>query len=222
MSVIPVGSQTCACPAPVGPPVLVALTGGPGAGKTAVLELARRSFCAHVGFLPESAGIVFGGGFPRDPAPSSRRAAQRAIYHVQRSLEGLAAEVGGLHVALCDRGTLDGLAYWPDPPPTFFADLGTTPAAELTRYAAVIHLEVPSANNGYRRDTNVLRLESAREAVAIDRRIAAAWGAHPRRSVVPSTHDFVEKAGIAVARLRAELPPCCQSHPLPDGGVLPS
>ena len=38
----------------------VVLTGGPGAGKTAVLELIRLFFCEHVKTLPESASIVFG------------------------------------------------------------------------------------------------------------------------------------------------------------------
>ena len=33
----------------------VVLTGGPGAGKTALLELIRRSFCSHVKILPEAA-----------------------------------------------------------------------------------------------------------------------------------------------------------------------
>ncbi len=44
----------------------IVLTGGPGAGKTAVLEIIRHHFCPHVHILPESAGIVFGGGFPRN------------------------------------------------------------------------------------------------------------------------------------------------------------
>ena len=44
----------------------VVLTGGPGAGKTALLELIRQSFCAHVRVLPEAASVVFGGGFPRE------------------------------------------------------------------------------------------------------------------------------------------------------------
>lgn len=42
----------------------IVLTGGPGAGKTALLELIRQSFCAHVKVLPEAASIIFGGGFP--------------------------------------------------------------------------------------------------------------------------------------------------------------
>lgn len=33
----------------------VVLTGGPGAGKTATLELIRQSFCEHVHVLPEAA-----------------------------------------------------------------------------------------------------------------------------------------------------------------------
>ena len=71
-------------------PRRVVLTGGPGAGKTAVLELIRLFFCEHVKTLPEAAGIVFGGRFPRSDRPPLRQAAQRAIYHVQRELEAVA------------------------------------------------------------------------------------------------------------------------------------
>ena len=48
----------------------IVLTGGPGAGKTAVLELIRQAFCVHVRVLSEAAGIVFGGGFPREDDPA--------------------------------------------------------------------------------------------------------------------------------------------------------
>lgn len=76
--------RACPCP-PRHEPRRVVLTGGPGAGKTGGLELVRHSMCRHVHVLPESAGIVFGGGFPRDTDPNVRRAAQRAIFFVQRS-----------------------------------------------------------------------------------------------------------------------------------------
>jgi putative protein kinase ArgK-like GTPase of G3E family len=59
----------------------IVLTGGPGAGKTAILELIRLFFCRHLHRLPEAAGIVFGGGFPRGGTLLGRRAAQRAIYY---------------------------------------------------------------------------------------------------------------------------------------------
>lgn len=37
----------------------VVLTGGPGAGKTAVLELAKRRFTRDTAFLPEAASLIF-------------------------------------------------------------------------------------------------------------------------------------------------------------------
>lgn len=72
-------------------PRRVVLTGGSGAGKTAALELIRLFFCSHVRTLPEAASIVFGGRFPRSARPPLRQATQRAIYHVQRELEAVAA-----------------------------------------------------------------------------------------------------------------------------------
>jgi predicted ATPase len=89
----------------------VVLTGGPGAGKTAVLELIRQDFCKHVKVLPESASILFGGGFPRDGSSEVRQAGQRAIFYVQRELESVAG-VENPAIVLWDRGTVDGSAYW--------------------------------------------------------------------------------------------------------------
>ena len=68
----------------------IVLTGGPGTGKTAVLELVRQHFCEHVHVLREAAGIVFGGGFPHATEGDVLRAAQRAIFYVQRELEAAA------------------------------------------------------------------------------------------------------------------------------------
>ena len=88
------------------------LTGGPGAGKTAVLEMIRQHFCKHVKVLPEAAGILFGGGFPRENFPAARQAAQRAIFHIQHELETI-ADLENPGVVLCTtRGTVDGSAYW--------------------------------------------------------------------------------------------------------------
>src|ERR1044071_2329655 len=103
--------QTCDCSQPHDRRRIV-LTGGPGAGKTAVLELIRQSFCAHVKLLPESAGIIFSGGFPRGNGVDLRKASQRAIFYIQRELENI-ADIGNPAVVLCDRGTVDGAAYWP-------------------------------------------------------------------------------------------------------------
>lgn len=188
-------------------PRRIVLTGGPGAGKTAVLELVRHGFCKHIVVLPEAAGILFGGGFPRGADPAMRQASQRAIYFVQRELEA-AASLQNAALVLCDRGTIDGGAYWPAPGDLWTA-VGTSLTAELARYDAVIHLCTPADANGYNHN-NPLRIESAKEAAAIDARIEALWAGHPRRTIVPSTADFVAKAKVAVDCVRAELPECCR------------
>lgn len=217
MALLALGSLACGCLRTQHPPKRVVLTGGPGAGKTAVLEMARHALCEHVAILPEAAGIIFGGGFPRHPSDPGRRAAQRAIFRIQREVETLVDEEQRVAIALCDRGTVDGLAYWPGTRESYWTALGTIHEQELARYVAVIHLETPGLAQGYNH-ANLLRLESADEAVAIDARIADAWKAHPRRFVVASTSSFVEKAARALELIRAELPACCQTHRLAPPG----
>lgn len=190
----------------------IVLTGGPGAGKTAILELIRQSFCDHVKVLPESASIVFGGGFPRGDAELMRMAAQRAIFYVQRELEA-AADASNPAIVLCDRGTIDGAAYWPSTEDLWLS-LGTTLDEQLGRYDAVIHLRTPTGLGGYNHQ-NPLRTESATEAAGLDARILHAWERHPRRFIVESSADFLDKAAHALDILRRELPECCRQHVVP-------
>ncbi len=183
-------------------PRRVVVTGGPGAGKTAVLELARRELCRHVDVLPESASIVFSGGFPRRDGDTPRRCAQRAIYRVQCELETMALG-DDLSVALCDRGTLDALAYWPGRWDDFFAELQTSMEKELARYAAVIHLRVPERASEYRQTE--LRRETHAQAREVDLRLLEVWARHPRRVIIDGNEDFMVKAEHALAAIRAEV-----------------
>jgi predicted ATPase len=182
------------------PPKRIVVTGGPGAGKTAVLEIARRELGAGIEILPEAASIVFGGGFPRRSDMPSKCAAQRTIYHVQDQLERMTMERGQSTAVLCDRGTIDGLAYWPGRWEDFFAELGTSVERELARYAAVVHLRVPDATNGYH--SSSVRIESVREAQEIDARLLEVWSHHPCRVVIDTHADFFRKAKRAVDELR--------------------
>ena len=134
---------------------------------------------------------------------------QRAVFFTQRELEAV-GDLGNPAVVLCDRGTIDGYAYWPGPD-DFLASVGTSLDEQLRRYDAVIHLRTPSADHGYNH-VNPLRTESAADAGAIDARIAAAWQQHPRRFVVDATADFLQKASQALEILRGELPECCRRH----------
>jgi hypothetical protein len=159
--------------------------------------------------LPEAATILFSGGFPRLASESGERAAQRAIFRVQRELERMAIEDGRFATVLCDRGTVDGIAYWPGPAAGFWQDLETDRAVELARYWAVLHLETPPGQHGYDH-RNAVRVETAGEAHRIDLRIQEAWAGHPRRYAVPPMDHFLEKASQALELLRRELPECCR------------
>ena len=206
------GQAPCRCDRSRLPQVAdrVVLTGGPGGGKTAVLEVVRRHFCEHIVVLPEAASLVFGGGFPRLANDEARRAAQRAIFHVQLEMERVAATLGDVGLVLCDRGVIDGAAYWPAGVDGLFASVGTRRADVLGRYAGVIHLRTPDIA-GYDH-SNPLRVESAADAATIDARIYDAWEGHPRRVVVSAEADFVHKLSAALDAIHAFLPPCCGGH----------
>lgn len=181
------------------------LTGGPGAGKTAVMEAARQIFSKDVAILPEAASIVYAGGFPRLGTRASIHAAQRAIAAVQAELERFTLEDHTAPIALCDRAIVDGAAYWPEGPAAFYAALGTTPEQVFARYTTVIHLRTPNLGMGYNNHANPMRTESAEQAAELDRRIEDVWSGHPNRLVVPATETFTEKLEHVTSLIRAEL-----------------
>lgn len=184
----------------------IVLTGGPGAGKTAVMEAARQIFPQQVVILPEAASVVYSGGFPRLATRASVHAAQRAICRVQEELERYAEECGTHFVALCDRGIADGAAYWPEGESGFYESIGHRREAVLARYHTVIHLHTPSRDLGYNNLANPMRTETAEEAAALDLRIERAWREHPNRLVVPAKESFTEKLEHVTDLIRAALP----------------
>lgn len=99
-------ARTCGCTL-IHHPKRVVLTGGPGARKTAVLEMLAHEICSHVIVTKEAAGILFAAGFPRGMDPHRRAATQRSIHHVQRAIETIAAESKAAMI-LHDRGVVDG------------------------------------------------------------------------------------------------------------------
>jgi predicted ATPase len=181
----------------------IVITGGPGAGKTSALEMAKWTLRPHIGFACESATIVFGGGFPREKSVAARCAAQRAIFHVQRELESLWDGDPTVDALLCDRGTPDSAAYYPGPVDALYGAVGTTRAAELARYDAVIHMRPPRGNHEYQQVG--LRTESVVEAARMDALIAAAWDGHPNRVFVADSHDFVAKMRRVMALIETTL-----------------
>lgn len=187
---------------------LIVITGGPGAGKTAVLEMAKKILNPKGIILPEAASIIFGGGFWRLPSLSAQTAAQTAIFHVQNELENLVCEEKKWQMGLCDRGTLDGLAYWPKSEELFFVMGNTSMEKELEKYHAVIHLRSPSDHLGYNHE-NPLRTESAKQSKVIDEKIASIWKKHPRYIQVMSEKNFFTKAEAALEIISYYQLECC-------------
>lgn len=205
----------CLCQQKMHAPKFVVITGGPGAGKTAVLELIRKVVCPHIAILPEAASILFNGGFWRHDTLASKTAVQRAIYHVQTEMERIVAEESKTALALCDRGTIDGLAYWPKDTASFWSEIATTREAQFKKYAAVIHLRTPQDGRGYN-NSNPVRIENASQALAIDENLIKVWDGHPNRIIIESADDFLEKANATITAIRTFIPDCCATKKSPS------
>ncbi len=173
----------------------IVLTGGPGGGKTTAADMFRREIGDRVVVVPEAATMLFAGGFPRTEESEARRAAQRAIYQVQRNLEDLQSVRFPGRVLLCDRGTVDGGAYWPgnDGGVDFFTAVGTSMELELARYDAVIFFETAAVGNFSIETGNPTRTESNARAIELDGRLRALWQNHPQFVLVKHNHSFMAK-----------------------------
>jgi hypothetical protein len=184
----------------------IVLTGGPSAGKTTIAEALIRAYWDRAALVPESASILYRGGFPRENFAEAVVCQQRAIYRVQREIENVARLKAPSRILICDRGTLDGLAFWPLNDDDFFGNMETTKEAELARYDWVIHLET-AAENAYR--PSPIRRESYVEARAIDQKLQEVWRSHPRWAMVPNHLDFsmkITRAMLAVSMIMGGEP----------------
>ena len=184
-------------------PLRIVLTGGPGGGKTTAADLFRREIGDQVVIVPESATTLFAGGFPRVPDADARRSVQRAIFEVQRALEDIQAAMFPDRVLLCDRGTVDGGAYWPDGPDGFFEEMGTSHEAQLARYDVVLFFESAVVAGIEIEGGNRYRIESNDEALALDRRLRTLWSPHPEFHLVPHNASFLRKITTGLAILES-------------------
>jgi predicted ATPase len=179
----------------------IVLTGGPGGGKTTAADLFRREIGERVVIVPESATLLFSGGFPRSSQPEAAAAAQQAIFQVQRQLEDVQSVLYPDRVLLCDRGTIDGAAYFPGEPEKFFTSLGTTLETELARYDGVIFFESAAVGGMGIEGGNPMRTETLEQAVGLDGRLRELWMHHPRFVLIRHTSSFFKKIALGLAEL---------------------
>jgi len=174
----------------------IVLTGGPGSGKTAVAAALHRSQPDRYVVVPEAATQVYSSLNTRWDRldPDGRRRVQRQIYQLQLEQEARLDDDAGGNIMLLDRGTVDGAAYWPEGPEHYWAELGTTHAAELARYDAVVWLQTCAAIGAYDGDaSNACRHEDAQAAIARGEKVLGVWRSHLRLRQVPAFPTFDEK-----------------------------
>jgi predicted ATPase len=181
----------------------IVLTGGPGGGKTTAADLFRREIGEKVVIVPETATMLFTGGFPRVGEPKARTATQRAIFHAQVGLEDVQGALYPGRVLLCDRGTVDGAAFWPDDAPQgFFESVGTSLEEQLKRYDAVIFFESAAVGDISIEGGNPARTESNEEARHLDMRLRELWSEHPNFRFVPHSASFFAKLQDGLGQLQ--------------------
>lgn len=172
----------------------IVLTGGPCAGKTTLTQVIARVFHQDVVVVPESASLLFSGGFPRWSELEAGRATQRAIYHVQCELEATFAAKYPDKILILDRGTVDGAAYWTEGTQDFFRAVDTSLAAELGRYDRVLYLE-SAAQEDYLAHVkqNPNRTETWTEARRLDELTERLWAEHPHMTIIKNQRSFGAK-----------------------------
>lgn len=147
--------------------------------------------------------MLFAGGFPRVDEQHARSATQRAIFHTQRALEDVQSALYPERILLCDRGTIDGAAYWPeDAPIGFFDTVGATLEEELTRYDAVLFFESAAVGDIQVEGGNPTRTEDNAEARRLDIRLRELWSKHPNFCFIPHSTSFFAKLQRGLGELQ--------------------
>jgi len=181
--------------------IRIALTGGPGGGKTTLMrELRAQDPYAHRWLLvPESAPLLFSTGLNGREKPF-----QRTVVQLQIALEDtIANNASPAQVLLCHRGALDPLAYWLRNgwnEEEFFAFVGMSREDLFRRYCGVIHLQTAAigAEAHYRRWPDAHRPETLERAAETDRLCARAWSGHERYVFIDNIdRDWSSKTQLA-------------------------
>lgn len=176
----------------------IVLTGGPGGGKTTALDLIRREFAGKIASVPEAATMMFSGGIERSNDIEVLKAQQTTIFNLQKNLEDIQRAMHPECLILCDRGSLDGLAYWPEDEQDFFNTMNTSIEEELSRYDAVIFFETAAKSGESIRSNNPIRNESEQAAIELDEKLKQVWSKHPNFNLVGSSESFIKKVMFGI------------------------
>ncbi|SEF56890.1 AAA family ATPase [Vibrio hangzhouensis] len=179
----------------------VVVTGGPGGGKTTALDLFQRELCEKIAVVPEAATVLFSQGIARTNDDEIIKLVQKTIYQLQKNLEEMYKLQYPERLLVCDRGSLDGLAYWPGEEEDFFKVIDSDFETEVARYDAVIFFESAAASGHDINSNNPVRNESTEQAARLDKKLQAIWSRHPQFYFVGSSESFVRKIMFGIMTL---------------------
>lgn len=193
---------------------LVAISGGPCAGKTSVLSyvkeaLEREGLCVFV--IQEAATDLIRSGATYEKC-NGAVGFQTRVLELQLFRENLYLNIADKTttetndiIILCDRGAVDCLAYLSDDESVCFQEMNRTTFSELLgRYNAVFYMvSVASGNkDNYSLESNEARFESQNEAVLLDKRFLELWGQHNYCKVIDYEEDFAIKIDNLLQSIR--------------------
>lgn len=176
----------------------ICLTGGPCSGKTTALTAVSarlRALGWKVFTVPEVAtltaqngGMIIMDGLTGSQTTEFFSLFLRAVRQFEDYFEGLARVSKKPSIILCDRGTMDGVAYaGKDLWDSLMRDSKESDLSmRNARYDAVIHLVTAAdgAVESYNLDSNAARFEDEHEARAIDEKLLTSWLGHHNHIVV--------------------------------------
>ena len=189
---------------------VVAITGGPGGGKSELLGrvAADRDLSGRAAILEEA---IHGMRFVRmSPRSAEFQCALVAIQAASETSLARALAGTGKRLILTHRGTLDPCAFWQsfgNSRESFFEMTGTALEDHYRGYDLVIHMESAAARvpEAYLQYPNAHRPEDIAQAARLDHLLGELWSRHPHYVRLPGTPTIEEKLARGLAEIRACL-----------------
>jgi len=200
----------------------IALTGGPCAGKTSVIEALKYEFGEDVVIVPEVATQLIvpldegGVGIPGVDVEWSQEwqdNLQRKITEKQIEDETYQIQLADLRerptVVICDRGVLDGAAYVEGGRDEFLRTFNLDLEKCYALYDQIIHLSSLACDDPEKYlellKTNPSRTEPPEKAAELDQKLFAIYEGHPNHKRVSSKKGIEAKIELVLSEIRQEL-----------------
>lgn len=155
----------------------IAITGRADIGKSTIIRIMDCEFPKKVVSSGDTLEGLNKSVFPHVKTKFSQRCQQRALYHLQREMDNILEDTHPEKLVLCDHGSLDLLALWPDTAETFFQELKTSLDSELKRYDWVLQI------NGVEKKYSANRFQPIHDPRNF-------WRKHPRFLEIPVQKGF--------------------------------